>query len=137
VNSKLKYAVVSGVALILLEVASVFWQYNRAIVVITNRSGHDITDVTVNLQNTQATAGILNGQTIEIRVFPRGEAGFTLTFKTPELKTIVSPGQYIEAHGGYHVHMTINADYSISTKTKLVRGLVLLPILRRIRRLIR
>lgn len=117
------------ISLITIEVLSIWWQYHRAIIVIINNSGRQVSDLKIEMREGVQEIGILSaGSKGYARVFPHGESDFSISFMTPEKKLVRAPGGYIESTGGYKYTLTIAPDWTISKKSSLAQGCIILPL---------
>ncbi len=116
-------------SLVIIEITCIWWQYHRAIIVIVNNSGREVSDLKIEMGKEIIEIGGLSAGAKEcVRVSPQGESSFSISFIAPEKKLIHAPGSYIKSTGGYKVTLTIAPDWTVSNESKLARGCIILPI---------
>jgi len=126
---RMKYLVAGLVAFILIDVTATWWQYHRAIVLVDNQSGQDVSQVQISVRGGTYEVGQLSaGSSRSLRVMPSSESEVSLFFDTPEHKSVKWAGEYLNSFGGYRVFITIGPNWQISSKCHLSRGFILLPL---------
>ena len=122
--------------ILLIDVIATWQQYKRAVVCVSNTSDSEISNVHLGIK--AATNLVLGAvgvkQTRCVEVFPQGEADVSLIFDTPNRKGVTWRGGYIESSGGYEMTITVASADKVSDEALLLRGYVLLPLIRTVRK---
>src|SRR5688572_22767479 len=83
-------------------VAFLYWNSRGCRVILVNASGHPLEEVTLSVEGDMCQAGRLgNNKSISLRLFPQGESGVSVSWKTSDKgETLSRALGYIES-GGY------------------------------------
>ena len=111
----IKSLAIALVAILMIDISVAWWQHNRAIVVLVNKSGQELSGLSLVVSEKKYDVGRLtSGSSRTVRVFPAGESAISLTFETAAQKKIQWSGGYIESSGGYKSVITIGGDFEVA-----------------------
>jgi hypothetical protein len=102
-------------AIVLVAAVCVWWRHiNQCLLTLTNKSGHEVTNIVVHLSGPSVQIDRLaNGQSKTVRLYPQGESGLSISFLGENSKPVNGGGAYIEPHM-YHVRWEIRPGDSVA-----------------------
>lgn len=107
--------------LLLLAVTSVLLGCSEATPVsVANRSGVSLEQVVISGSGFKEPLGTLApGVTIKSEVYPQGESGLGISFRSGARRVVLPPQGYFEVGGQYEVIVVVTPDLEASVNAKL------------------